>query len=299
MKQAGFQGVICPILTPFDSDHGIVHGVLIDHARWALDQGAHYISPFGTTGEATSVGIHERIHALNVLAASGIAPERMMPGTGLCALPDTVELTRHAHELGCAAVMVLPPFYYPHSEQGLFDYYARLIDAVGAPDLRVCLYHIPQMSGVAISPALTARLASAFPEVVCAYKDSSGDWDNARAVIEAAPSVSVFPASENQLELGMRNGAAGCISATMNSQPARVRAAYDALTAEDADAYAVVAGEMVRHRDTVQKAGFIPALKAMTAVATGDHQWLNIRAPMENTTLELGKSLVQELDWKR
>jgi 4-hydroxy-tetrahydrodipicolinate synthase len=161
-----FTGVISPILTPFEDDLSVATGMLTDHALWSLGAGAHYISPFGTTGEAVSVGLAERRSALEALAAAGVPPERMMPGTGLCALPDTVELTRHAAEMGCAAVMVLPPFYYPTTEDGLFAHYAGLIEAIGSDALRVCLYHIPQMTGVPVSPALTAGLAGAFPGIV-------------------------------------------------------------------------------------------------------------------------------------
>jgi 4-hydroxy-tetrahydrodipicolinate synthase len=155
------------------------------------------------------------------------------------------------------------------------------------------------MSGVRIPPALTARLNAAFPDIVVAYKDSSGDWENTRAVIDAAPGVSVFPASENQLKAGLAAGAAGCISATMNSQPARVRAAFDALQRGSADGYDAVAPAMIAHRDAVQAAGFIPALKAMMAAATDDARWLNIRPPMDVADIALGRSLVAALDWTR
>ena len=220
-----------------------------------------------------------------------------MPGTGLCALPDTVELTRHATALGCAAAMVLPPFYYPTDEDGLFTYYARLIEAVGSDALRVILYHIPQMSGVAITPELTARLNAEFPEIVVAYKDSSGDWSNTRTVIDAAPGVSVFPASETALIDGLAQGAAGCISATCNANPSVIRAYYDARRAgNDAAARALEPG-MRALREAVQEAGFIPALKSMFAAATGDARWLNTRPPMPAVDPHLGRVLSQSLGW--
>ncbi|WP_050932175.1 dihydrodipicolinate synthase family protein, partial [Aestuariivita boseongensis] len=228
MAHAGFGGVISPILTPFHADGTIATRLFTEHAAYSLEAGVHYLSPFGTTGEAVAVGMSERMEMLERLVDAGLPAAQMMPGTGLCALPDTITLTRHAVDLGCAAAMVLPPYYYPTSEDGLYTYFARLIDGVGSDELRVCLYHIPQMSGVAISPALTARLNEAFPDTVVAYKDSGGDWENTKAVIDAAPGVSVFPASEAHLIHGLDLGAAGCISATCNSNPSVIRAYYDA-----------------------------------------------------------------------
>ncbi len=299
MADKKLEGVISPLLTPFDDDLSVSSPLMLEHALWTLDQGAHYLSPFGTTGESVSVGNRERMHALESLVTSGVDPKRMMPGTGVCALTDTVELCRHAVQMGCAGVMVLPPFYYPHSDDGLVDYYSRLIDGVGSDQLTVCLYHIPQMSGVAITPDVTKRLNAAFPDIVTAYKDSSGNWENTKAVVDAAPDVSVFPGTENLLKDGMEYGTSGCISATMNSQPARIRAVFDALKAGDLARYDTLGSDMIEHRNAVQAAGFIPALKSMTARATGDTRWLNIRPPSDPAPASLGPELADALNWSR
>lgn len=295
MQQARFSGIISPVLTPFEANGDVATDLFCDHAAWTLEQGAHYISPFGTTGEAASIGLAERIDLMQKLCDAGIDPARMMPGTGLNALPDTVELTAAAMDLGCAAVMVLPPHYYPAGDDGLFRYFSALIEEVGRDDLRICLYHIPQMTGVPLSPALAARLNEAFPEQVTAYKDSGGDWSHSQAVIRSAPGIAVFPASENALVDGLELGAAGCISATCNSQISRIRAYWDARMANDNAAASALAGPMVQHRETVQAAGFIPALKSMMADRTGNPVWLNRRPPCDNAPPEPGRKLNAEL----
>lgn len=297
MPHPDFSGVISPILTPFHPDGSIATRLYVEHATNSLDAGIHFLSPFGTTGEAVAVGMSERMEMLERLVDAGIPADRMMPGTGLCALPDTASLTRHAVDLGCAAAMVLPPFYYPTSEDGLFTYYARLIEAVGSDRLRICLYHIPQMSGVPLSPGLTARLNAAFPEIVVAYKDSAGDWANTKAVIDAAPNVSVFPASETHLVQGLDQGAAGCISATCNSNPSVIRAYFDAHIAGDQTKCGALEPGMNKHRQAVQDAGFIPALKSMFADATGNDAWLVTRPPMDDADPSLGQRLNAELNW--
>jgi len=288
------QGTIAPILTPFADDGGIARDLFVSHARWVLDQGAHFLSPFGTTGEALSLSLGERMRALEWLIEAGISPDRLMPGTGVTALPETVELSKHAVGLGCAGVMVLPSFFYTAAgDNGQARYYSELIERVANPAMKMILYHIPQNSGVPVSPALTARLSASFPNTVVAYKDSAGDWNNTAAVIAAAPEVAVFPSSEAQLTKGLASGAAGCISATVNLNAAAIRSLFDrTLAGEDvAEADAAIKA----FRKIIQDAGLIPAMKAVLAVRSGDKRWLNLRAPHENATLESGQKLLAAL----
>ncbi len=277
-----FQGIVTPLLTPYNDDLSVAHELYAEHAAYCLAQGVHYLSPFGTTGEALSHSVRERMDVLEKLIASGVVkPDQLMPGTGLCNHEDTALLTRHAVDLGCAATMVLPPFFYVNaSDDGLFRAYAQLIEAVGSDRLRICLYNIPQMSGMAVSPALTARLSAAYPNIVVAYKDSSGDWGNTKAVINAAPDVSVFPGSESLMVKAMRIGGGGCISASCNSNAAGIRALFDHAHAGHWEQAEALAPQIDAHRQAVQSAGLIPGLKALKAHQTGDQRWLNLRPPL-------------------
>jgi len=286
-------GVITPLLTPYNDDGTIAEDLYCAHASGCLTDGAHYLSPFGTTSEAPSHSSRERMQALETLVTTGSArADQLMPGTGLCSLEETVALCRHASELGCSAVMVLPPFFLkPVSDEGLYRYYSGLIESLGATPPAICLYHIPQNSGVAISPALSARLNAAFPEVVVAYKDSSGDWENTRAVIEAAPGISVFPGSETVMPDAMALGGAGCISASCNSNVKAIRRLYEAILAEQDEAVSNLIGPISEHRAALRDAGLIPGLKALKAHLTGDARWLNLRAPMMNADAGLGPRL--------
>jgi len=289
-----FRGVIAPILTPFEDDGRIARDLYVGHARWVLDQGAHFLSPFGTTGEALSVGLAERKAALGWLVEAGIAPERLMPGTGVTALPETVELTRHALGLGAAAVMVLPSFFYRQAgDEGQARYFTALVETVADPALKVILYHIPQNSGVPVSPALAARLSARFPDQVVAYKDSGGAFDNTLAVIAAAPRLAVFPSSEGQLTAGLAAGGAGCISASVNLNARAIRAVFDGAEA-GRDVAGLDAG-IKAFRKAVEAAGLIGGMKAALAVRTGDRRWLNLRPPHDNTTLAAGAALLEAL----
>ncbi len=157
-NKARLTGVVTPLLTPYEHDLSITESLYLDHAAVCLEDGAHYLSLFGTTGEATSNTMSERMGVLVRLVTSDTAmPGKLMPGTELCILEDAVTLTRHAADLGRAAAMVLPPFFYPSGDDGLYRYYARLIEILGDKAPRIILYNIPQNTGVPISPTLSAN----------------------------------------------------------------------------------------------------------------------------------------------
>ena len=134
-------------LTPMREDLSVDRRAFAEHCRRLLDDGCHGLGIFGTTGEANSLSIAERIDAWEALVADGIPADALLPGTGACALPDAVELAREALALGAPGVLALPPFYYKGvSDDGLFRYFAELIERVGDDRLRVFLYHIPPMA---------------------------------------------------------------------------------------------------------------------------------------------------------
>ena len=136
-------GVMSPVLTPFNGDLTPSPSRFVKHCRWLLKQEVG-LAIFGTNSEANSLTVKEKVSLLDTLLAAGLPAAKMIPGTGTCALPDTIELTRRAVEAGCAGVLMLPPFYYKGvSDEGLFRSFARVIDAVADDRLRIYLYHIP------------------------------------------------------------------------------------------------------------------------------------------------------------
>jgi len=224
-----FAGLLVPAITPFTADGVPDTDAFVAICRWLLAQGADGLAVFGTTSEGTSLGVSERMALLDAAVEGGIPPEVMMPGTGSPSISDTIALTRHAVGLGCGGVLVLPPYYYkPASTQGLFAWYAGVLDAVGSDDLGLWLYHIPQMSGVGIPYELIERLIAAYPLNVPGIKDSSGDWANTEGMLRNYPGFRVFPSSEAVVLKAMALGAVGCITATGNINPHGIRAMLDA-----------------------------------------------------------------------
>lgn len=279
MPTEPLRGVLAPNLTPFESDGRIAEDLYLAHARDLLEAGCAGLVPFGTTGEAASLGLSERTHLLDWLIAAGLPAARMIVGVGTTNLPDTLRLAQHATRHGCAGVLLLPPFYYPSvSDDGLFTYAARLIKQVDAPGLRVYLYHIPQVAGAGWSVDLVQRLRRGFPEHIVGIKDSTGAWDNTRALLDIDGLV-VYPGTELLLPEALAAGAPGCISATANRNGAAI-AETIRLLREAPPAGRAAFEDVARFRRTLQPYGPIPAQKALLARRSGDARWRNVRPPL-------------------
>lgn len=289
-------GVWAPAITPFHRDLTPDAERFAQHARWLLDNGCSGLAAFGTNSEANSLSVEERMALLDYLVAHGVPAERLMPGTGCCALTDSVKLTGHAVGLGCAGALMLPPFYYKGvSEEGLFRNFAEIIERVGDGRLRMYLYHIPPVAQVPITVALVERLLKRYPQTVAGLKDSSGDWDNTKSLLDAfaGSGFDVFAGSEVFLLANMRHGGVGCISATANVNPAAIHHVFEHWRDDDADA--LQAG-ITATRAVVQKYPMIPALKAMVAQEFGDPEWVTVRPPLVELTDEQRGSLAADLD---
>ena len=284
--------VYTPALTPFHTDLSVNTEAFISFCQWQISQGAG-LAVFGTNSEANSLALGEKLELLDALAAAGIPMHRVIPGTGLCALPETIALTRKALETGCAGTLTLPPFYFkPASDDGLFAYYARIIEAVGSERLKLYLYHIPQFTGVPITMGLIDRLIKAFPNTVVGIKDSSGNWENTERMLREFPGFEVYPASEALLEKALPLGAAGCISATANVQAHTIARALDAWGTPEFDA---LQAELKVVRNIFQSKPMIPALKHVVAQAFGDVQWENVRPPFMPADAAWAGALMAEL----
>ena len=268
------QGVLAPVLTPFDSQLNPDPGRFVSFCRKLLDDGCSGLVPFGTTGEANSLSVEERERLLDALLEGGVPAEKLIPGTGCAALPDTVRLSKKAARAGCAGVLVLPPFYYKNpSEEGLYRSFARAIDKTGEGRLRVYLYHIPQVSQVGIPLRLIERLLKAYPGVVTGIKDSSLELENTRAMLRAFPGFEVFVGTEKFLLAALSEGGAGCITAIANVNAPAISRAFRERTEErqrEIDAVRVV----------FEGLPMIAALKEAVARRTGDARWRAVRPPL-------------------
>jgi 4-hydroxy-tetrahydrodipicolinate synthase len=295
LKDALFGGVNAAVLSAMNADLSIDLDRMATHCRWLLANGCNGLAVLGTTGEANSLGIQERIGLLEGLVARGIPASKMLPGCGTTALTDTVLLTKSAEALGCRGALLLPPFYYKNpSGDGLLAYFNEVAQRVGG-SISLYLYNFPQQSAIPFSVEFIARLLKANPGKYKGIKDSSGDYANGLAYVEnfAKDGFEVYAGDDTLLKPLLEKGSAGCITAASNVNcaiGAEVYAGWN--TAAGAAAHEVLAAT----RKAVTSVPLIPGLKALVARNTGDPRWTNIRPPHLKLTAAQQASLFAAFD---
>jgi len=290
------KGVNAAVLTPLNVDLTPDLGRMAAHCQWLLANGCDGLGILGTTGEAQSFSVRERMDILEGLAKAGIPMDKAMPGTGAAAYVDTATLTGHAVEMGVSGTLVLPPYYLKGvSDDGLFAAFAKVIESVGEQGLRMYLYHFPQMSGVPLSLDLIDRLTTEFPDTVVGVKDSSGDLGNMLAMVERFPGFAVFPGSESAFLKVLKVGGAGCITAVSNiscPMAQRVYAAWTERGEVDEEAESIIQAL----RSLIAQYPLPPALKAITGRHAGDDSWERLRPPFMSLDHDARATLFAAMD---
>jgi 4-hydroxy-tetrahydrodipicolinate synthase len=293
MTAQPFHGVLVPVLTPFTASGEPDADRFAAFCRWLLDQGANGLAIFGTTSEANSMSPAERMGLLDRLIEAGIPGDKLMPGTGACAVSDAAQLVRHALGHGCGGVLMLPPFYYkPVDDDGIFAFISNVVDRAGSSALRAYLYHIPPVAVVGYSLDLVGRLIAAYPQTIVGLKDSSGDWSNTAALLDRYPGFAVFPGSEVFLLDALRRGGAGCITATGNINVRGIARLYANWRGSRADA---LQAEVTTVRKTMQAYPMVPALKRVVAHFHNDPAWAAVRPPLVPLDAARSSALIADL----
>ena len=287
------KGVYAASLTPVASDGEPDAEKLVKYCRWNIDQGLDGVAPLGTTGEGNSLPLKFRMALPEAFAHAGFASNQVIFGTGSCAAGDAVEATRATICVGYNNVLVLPPFYFKNvTDEGIYAYYARLIESVGDGNLRVYLYHFPQMSMTPISIALIQRLKKQFGPIIAGLKDSSGDFAGALEFAAASDDFDVFPSNEGVLLEAIAKGCGGIISATTNASASLARRTLSA-SGEEANK---LQETLTAVRVAISKQPLSAALKQIEAWRTGDNSWLPVFPPQVALSNEQTQQLRSDLE---
>ncbi len=242
--------------------------------RDLLDQGCDGIAILGTTGEAMSFDVEQRLRFMEAIAASGLPPERITCGTGAASLAGAARLTRAAFDLGFAAALVMPPFFYRDAgDDGILAFFDALLARTNARSGTILAYNVPRMSGITFGTQLVRRLVDAFAGVVAGMKESSNDSALQREIIAQHEGFAVFPGSEAYLAQALAYGAAGCISGSVSLWPAL---AQEVFRTRDPAKEAALA----QRRERLSGLAFIPAVRRLTAVARDDPAWERSMPPL-------------------
>ena len=273
------RGVFAAVLTPLDAALAPDHEAFLRHASALLDGGCDGLAVLGSTGEANSLSLDQRL-ALIETAATQLPAGRLLIGTGSCAVAEAVALTRASLAAGVANVLVLPPFYYrPVTDDGVFAYFERLIEQAADDRLRVFLYNFPQLTGFAFTAALIRRLRDRFGPVIAGMKDSSGDWESMRGFCTVVPDFAVYAGTERFLLDILDQGGAGCITATANLTAGHCQAVFQAWLAGDRARAETAQARLTEIRLAMQRHPLVPLQKALMARRTGDPSWRRLLPP--------------------
>lgn len=288
------KGIYTATLTPLNSDLSVNYNLLIKHMEWLLDQGSTGIVLMGTTGEANSFTVSERIEVLDKVIEAGIDPTRLLIGTGTCTIQDTIELTAHAVGNGVGGSLMLPPFFYKDlNDEGILEYFRHVIEGVNNEELRIYLYHFPKMTGVPFNLELLEKLLDAFPDEIVGMKDSSGDLTEMQKVCESLPGFQLYAGSEKFLLNNLRCGGPGCISATFNASIKYGAAVYRHWMADNADQ---LQEELTNLRSRFEVTSFVSGLKYLFANWTQNDKWLNMRPPNSLPDINTQETLLSNFD---
>lgn len=290
-----YGGVNAAVLTAMKPDLSIDLDLMAAHSKWLLAQGCNGLGVLGTTGEANSLGVSERIALMEGLVERGIPAAKLLPGCGVPAITDTVLMARRAGELGARGVLVLPPFFYKNpSEDGLFAYYSEVAQRIGGA-VQIYFYHFPAQSAVPVTIPLIERLLRAHPGAFRGIKDSTGDWNNTKSYIDAfaKDGFEVYCGDDGHLHQNLVAGGAGSISAASNVSVAANASVYANWNKpEGAEAQRT----LTAMRAAVTSAPLIPGLKALVARHTGNDAWQTIRPPHVKLTAEQAQKLFATFD---
>jgi len=275
------KGVYAASITPVDASGEPDGARLIQQCQWLMSQGLSGVAPLGTTGEGNSLPFSFRLNVPGLFRDAGFDSEKVIFGTGSCAAGDAIAATRAVVDAGFTNALVLPPFYYKNvSEDGIFNYYDRLINGVGSDTLRIYLYHFPKLSMTPITVSLIQRLKAAFGPIVAGLKDSSGDFQGTLEFVAAADDFDVFPGTEAVLVEGSTQGCVGSISATSNASASLTAATYAALGTDSADK---LQQTLAAVRLAIAQYPLSAALKQIEAWRRNDDSWKAVFPP--NTVL--------------
>lgn len=266
-------GISAALTLPYDLDGMIQFSLLVEHAEWCISRGCSSVTIFGTTGEGASLGLPARHQILGALSGAGLGPRsQIIAGIAAASQHDAIEQARMALDFDCRGLLLAPPFYFKSvSDDGLFDWFARVIDKLGTHARNVLLYNIPSVTAVSLSVDLIRRLRDAFPDVIEGVKDSSGDIDYSRALLSAHGDLVILIGDERYLAEGVGLGAQGAISGLANLIP------EDLTRIVETRSPVPHVSEMV---DAVLRYPVVPAVKSLLAHRTGNPIWSNVRPPL-------------------
>ena len=209
-----FQGAFVAIVTPFQ-DGQLDEHALVDLIEFHIANGTHGIVPCGTTGESATLSHeeHHRVVELTVRTVNGRVP--VVAGSGSNSTSEAIDLTRHAKQAGADGVLMVSPYYNKPSQEGLYQHYKAVAEAV---DIPIILYNVPSRTSSNILPQTVSRLAQI--DNIAGIKEASADLNQISQLIRLCPEDFVVLSGDDFTSMPtVLIGGKGVISVTSNVAP--------------------------------------------------------------------------------
>jgi len=253
------------------------------------------VALLGSTGESNSMTVEQR-QSIIEQSALELPPDRLMMGTGSCALQDAVRLTQASVNAGVLSVLVLPPFYYkPQSEESVLSFFSLLVEEVDNPNLRIIFYNFPQLSGYNFSIKILQELKLRFGDIAAGIKDSSGDWNNMLDMVQNVPDLMVYTGTETLLLDILRKGGAGSITATANLIAPECQHVFQAWKNGRSEAADQAQKHLTALRIAFESYSFVSEMKSLLAAQTNSEEWNHMLPPFAQLPDEQVEELTEQI----
>ena len=277
-------GIYSAALTPINDDLSINKNLYLEHCQYLMKQGHDGLAIFGTTGEANSFSIKEICDAFDFLLSNNLDSNLLIPGTGSSSIEDAIQLTKFAEKNKSRAVLLLPPFYYKNvSDEGIINYFRKIIETVGSSDFHYLLYNIPQTTSVVLNFNIIETLLKLYPNNIVGIKDSSGNIDSMLKTVKYFQDLALFCGHDSLALKIYKRGGAGAITAGTNIAGRLLSFIINNINKEkeieDFNSYQAL---LEKIRETITLEEPISVMKAYFSIINKNPDWNKVMPPLKS-----------------
>ena len=273
------KGVYAAGLSVLNKDLTVNIDATINHAENLIKNGLHGVFFYGSTGMSQLVGLEDKKKLISKISNHKLKKQFFL-GTGNNSLQDNIELIDHGFKNKFETYLLMPPAYYPKTDQGVFNFYQKIISTF--PKIIIGIYNFEKLCGYKFSVEAITRLVKNYPNNIRFVKDSSYNLFQTLNIKD----LLVFPGSETKLKTGLDNGCSGSISAVLNVTHSLARKVFDDFSNKKDQ---TVNEKLIKVRETFDKYQLISALH--TYLSIEDEKYKNLLPPLvllsEEKKLEL------------
>ena len=277
-------GIYSAALAPINDDLSINKNLYLEHCQYLMKQGHDGLAIFGTTGEANSFSIKEKCDTIDFLLSNNLDSNLLIPGTGSSSVEDAIQLTKFAEKNKSRAVLLLPPFYYKNvSDEGIINYFRKIIETVASSDFHYLLYNIPQTTSVVLNFNIIETLIKLYPNNIVGIKDSSGNIDSMLKTVKYFQDLALFCGHDSLVLKVCKRGGAGAITAGTNIAGRLLSFIINNINKEkeieDFNSYQALL-EQIRETITLEEP--ISVMKAYFSIINKNPEWNKVMPPLKS-----------------